>query len=120
MSAAERSEKRKRYQRWYYETYTKKRRATGVVKVNTYQKKTEEEKAANRKRGAEKRRQTMLERYGEEGVREIQQKCGKKLVEKMSQQPDKRYHPTSEKAREMQMASAAARTEKKMKRKRNK
>lgn len=120
MSKEESQAKRKEYLKWYYQTYLKKRREAGIAKVTKYQRKTEEEKAENFKRAAEKRRKTMLERYGEEGVKKIYSDNGKKLNQIMAERGDDRYRPTSEKAREMQLASAAARHEKKVKRQRKK
>lgn len=115
----EKKSKRKDYQRWYYQTYTKKRRDNGTVKVTKYQRKTEEEKAENRKRGAEKRAKTMEERYGKDGVKEIRSANGHKLARFLEEHPEMRYRPTSSKAKEMAELSAAAKRAKKRKRRNN-
>ena len=93
--------KRTEYQRWYYQTYTKKRRANGTVKVKRPPRKTAEEKAESYKRAAEKRRQTMIERYGEEGMKEIYAANGQRLARQMAETPEKRYRLNSERAKEI-------------------
>lgn len=116
----ERKEKRKRYQKWYYETYLKKRRDEGTAKKYTYTRKSPEEKAENYKRGAEKRRQTMLERFGEDGVKEIYAANGERLKKTMAEQPEKRYRLTSEKAKEISKLGLTARLENKKRGRRKK
>lgn len=116
----ERKEKRKRYQKWYYETYLKKRRDEGTAKKYTYTRKSPEEKAENYKRGAEKRRQTMLERFGEEGIKEIYAANGERLKKTMAERPDKRYRLSSDKAKEISKLGLAARLANKKKRGRRK
>lgn len=112
--------KRKEYQKWYYETYTKKRRANGTASATGYEKKTAEEKAENYKKAAEKRRQTMLERYGEEGVKQIQSANGQRLAHYMAENPSKRYRLTSQRAKEVGKMGLEARHQNSRKRKRNK
>lgn len=120
MSKKEKKPKRdyKDYQKWYYETYTKKRRQNGAGSYGAdwYKKKTPEEKAENRRKGFEKRRKTMAERYTKEQISEIYKDSGHRLAEYMKEHPEKRYRPTSEKAREMSALGAEAKRAKKVKR----
>lgn len=101
----------KDYQKWYYETYTKKRRqnGTGSYGADWYKKKTPEEKAENRRKGLEKRKRTMAEKYTKEEVSEIYRSSGHRLADYMKEHPEKRYRPTTEKAREMAALGAEAR-----------
>lgn len=112
--------KRKEYQKWYYETYTKRRRQNGAGSYGAdwYKKKTPEEKAENRRKGIEKRQETMKERYTKEEISEIYRGSGHRLANYMKDHPDKRYRPSSEKAKEMQILGAEARRANREKRKR--
>ncbi len=71
-------EREKEYQRQYYWNRTKLKRKTTPVK-SYYKKKTDEEKAENRRIGAIKRKATMLAKLGgEEEYKEYLSRIGKR------------------------------------------
>lgn len=71
-------EKAKEYQRKYYWNKTKLKRLTEPAKsYNNYVKKDPEEKLKNFREGARKRKQTLIDKLGEEGYKEHQVNLGK-------------------------------------------